>query len=117
MPWFAVSLLCECRIASDLPPDPMHELAILLVQARDEAEALLRGAQLGAKRQHAYRNSDGEEVSWVFQRVVECQSLYDRELADGMEVSSWLYEGERLCLNDDWFRPTPPADRAGKQDA
>ena len=105
MPLFAVSLLSECRVAGTLPPEPTYELAIHIVQAQDENEARARGAELGNNRQHAYRNADGEEVSWVFQRVVECQDLFDRELADGMEVSSWLYGGERLCLNDGWSAP------------
>lgn len=100
MPLFAVSLLSECRVAGAVLPDPMHELAIHIVQAQDEAEARARGAELGAHRQHAYRNSDGEEVTWIFQRVVECQDLFERSFSDGMEVSSWLYRGERLCLND-----------------
>lgn len=65
-----------------------------------------RGAELGAHRQHAYRNSDGEEVTWIFQRVVECQDLFERSFSDGMEVSSWLYRGERLCLNDGWSAPS-----------
>ena len=25
---------------------------------------------------------------------------------DGIEVSSWLYEGEHLCLNDGWSMPS-----------
>ena len=81
----------------------MQELAIHIVQAQDEAEAWTRGAELGARRQHAYRNLDGQEVTWVFQRVVECQDLFEHEFGDGMEVSSWMYKGERLCLNDGWI--------------
>lgn len=102
VPLFAVSLLSECRVAGNITSDPLHELAIHVVEALDEAEARARGSELGVKRQHAYGNADGEEVSWVFQRVVECQDLSDREMSDGMEVSSWLYKGERLCLNDGW---------------
>jgi len=104
VPLFAVSLFSDCRVAGVLPPDPMHELAIHIVQAQDETKALAQGAELGSRRQHTYRNSDGEDVSWVFQRVVECQELYDHELSDGMEVSSWLYRGKRLCLNDGWSK-------------
>ena len=105
MPLFAVSLLSECRVGGALPPEPLHELAIHVVQAQDENDARVRGAELGNNRQHAYRNAYDEEVSWVFQRVVECQDLFDHDLADGMEVSSWLYKGERLCLNDGWLAP------------
>lgn len=106
MPPFAVPLLCECHVAGALARKPMHELAIHLVQARDESEALARGTELGANRQHTYFNADGVEISWVFQRVVECQELYDRDVVNGMEVSSWLYEGERLCLNEGWSKPS-----------
>ena len=106
MPLFAVSLLSECRVAGVLPPDPMHQVAIHLVRARDEIEARALGAELGVKRQHGYRNGGGEEVLWIFQRVLECQDLVGPEFVDGMEVSCWLYEGERLCLNDGWS-PTP----------
>ncbi len=108
MPLFAVSLLSDCRVAGVLPPDPMHELAIHLVQAQDEADALAQGAKLGARRQHTYRNQDDEDVSWIFRCVVECQELYDREPSEGMEVSSWLYRGERLCLNDGWSNLPDP---------
>lgn len=107
MPLFAVSLLSECHLAGSPLPTPMREVAIHVVQARDEVEACTRGAEIGSGRKDAYRNMDGENVSWVFQRVVECQTLYDRDLADGMEVSSWLYEGERLCLNDGWSMESP----------
>lgn len=103
MPLFAVSLLSECRRGNAPLPTPMREVAIHIVQAQDEAEACARGAEIGAQRQHAYRDMEGENVSWVFERVVECQLLHDPALADGMEVSSWLYEGERLCLNDGWW--------------
>jgi hypothetical protein len=102
MPLFAVSLLLECRVSGILPPDPTRELAIHVVEARDAAEARARGAELGTRRQHSYSNVDGDEVSWVFRHVVECQDLPDLKLTDGMEVSSWLYSGERLCLNDGW---------------
>lgn len=102
MPWYAVSLLCECHVAGALPADSMRELAVHLVAAGDEAEARARGADIGAKRQHRYRNGEGEDVAWAFRGVVECQELCDRELADGMEVSSWLYRGERLTLNEGW---------------
>jgi hypothetical protein len=87
----------------------MREVAVHLVQARDDAEARERGAEIGSGRQHNYLNGDGEDVSWRFRRVVECQELLDSELKDGMEVSSWLYRGERLCLDDGW---SAPADRA-----
>lgn len=103
MPLFAVSLLSECSLVGAPLATPLREVAIHVVQARDEDEACARGARIGSERQHAYRNTDGENVSWVFQRVVECQTLYDRDFADGMEVSSWLYEGEKLCLNDGWL--------------
>ena len=105
MPLFAVSLLSRCRVTGVLAPDTMHELAIHIVQAEDEAGARARGAELGTDRQHAYRNADGEKVKWAFQCVVECQSLYGRDLADGMEVSSLLYRGDRFCLNDGWSVP------------
>ena len=87
MPLFAISLLSECRVAGVLPPQPMHQVAIHLVKARDEMEARARGTEMGVGRQHAYRNGDGEEVFWAFRRVVECQDLADREFVDGMEVS------------------------------
>ena len=87
----------------------MHEVAIHLVKARDETEAIACGVELGIKRQHTYQNSDGEEVLWVFQRVVECQGLIAREFVDGMEVSCWLYEGVRLCLNDGWSPRLKPS--------
>ena len=84
----------------------MREVAIHIVQAEDDVQACVRGTEIGSKREHAYRNVDGEDVAWVFRHVVECQELHDRELADGMEVSSWLYEGKRLCLNDGRSKPS-----------
>ena len=87
----------------------MHQVAIHLVKARDEMEARARGTEMGVGRQHAYRNGDGEEVFWAFRRVVECQDLADREFVDGTEVSCWLYEGERLCLNDGWSLVPEPS--------
>ncbi len=110
MPLFAVSLFLDCRVAGSLEPDVLHELAIHMVRAQDEDDARARGTELGTRHETTYRNADGDEVSWVFQRVVECQELLENELADGMEVSSWLYRGECLCLNDGWSAPTPQTD-------
>ena len=80
MPLFAVSLLSECRIAGVVRSSSMHALAIHIVQAEDKTEACARVIELGAKRQHIYLNMDAEEVSWVFQGVVECQDLHDQDL-------------------------------------
>lgn len=113
MPLFALSLLSVCRVADAHAGAPLYELAIHVVAARDEAEARERGADLGASRQLSYRNGEDADVSWVFERVVECQNLFADALSDGMEVSSWLFRGERLCLNDGWSPPPPsvPAER------
>ncbi|MGN8097108.1 DUF4288 domain-containing protein [Methylobacterium sp. 22177] len=102
-----MSLLSECRVAGAIPHAPLRKLAIHIVNAQDEAEACVRDAEIGLQRQNKFRNMNGEDAASIFQRVVECQTLYDRDLADGMEVSSWLYEGERLCLNDGWLAQSP----------
>src|SRR5579863_1462208 len=74
--------------------------AIHLVFAASEKEARARGAEIGRARETAYLNADGETVWDAFRGVVEVQSLLDERRFDGMEVSSWLYEGDRLIIEE-----------------
>ena len=43
---------------------------------------------------------DGETVRNTFRGIVEAQLLLDERLFDGMEVSSWMYGGDRLMLEE-----------------
>jgi len=99
---FAVSLLSICRVDTRTHYEPISELSIHLVFAENEAQARARGEKLGQQNNHSYKNKDQKDVLWIFERVVECQELSDTEFFDGMEVSSWIFPGEKLCLNDGW---------------
>jgi len=99
---FAVSLLSVCHVDTNARYNPVSQLSIHIVFAENEGEARERGKSLGERNNHSYKNMEGEDVRWIFERVVECQELAEKELFDGMEVSSWIFPGDRLCLSDGW---------------
>jgi hypothetical protein len=104
---FAVSLTFLLKVDTPNPPEPMRELAIHLVFADNEREAHAKGTDIGRARETAYLNVDGLTVRDTFQGVVELQELQEKHLFDGMEVSSWLYKGDRLILDEGWtHRPS-----------
>jgi len=99
---FAVSLLSVCHVDTSAHYEPVSELSIHVLLAETEADARERGEKLGQQKNLSYKNAGGEDVRWLFERVVECQDLNEKEFSDGMEVSSWIFPGEKLCLNDSW---------------
>ena len=100
MALFAVSLTFLLKVDAEDAPNPTRELAIHVLFADGEINARTKGADIGRARETAYLNANGEVVRHTFQKVVEVQQLLDKQLFDGMEVSSWLYEGDRLILKD-----------------
>ena len=102
MALFAVSLTFVLKVDAVDAPEPTRELAIHVVRAENEAEARVRGDVIGRARQLSYLNAYGEPVTDEFVEVVEVQLLSGDQLIDGMEVSSWLYQGERLVIEEGW---------------
>jgi len=109
MTLFAVSLLFSLEVqVSDLP-EPVRELAIYLLSANDTEDAKAKGERIGKAREISYENAAGEVVRDCFKAVVEVQLLYDTHIFDGMEVSSWLYRGDRLVIEEGRITATPAA--------
>lgn len=104
---FAVSLLFTLEVQAVDAPEPTRELAIYLLSAASREDAIAKGQLIGNARELSYENSEGETVHDVFQAVVEVQKLHDVAIFDGMEVSSWLYQGDRLVLGDGWIAAEP----------
>lgn len=102
MALFAVSLTFLLKVEAQDAPEPSRELAIHLVFAENEGEARAKGVEIGRARETTYLNAGGETVRDTFQGVVEVQQLLDDHLFDGMEVSSWLYQGDRLIIEEGW---------------
>jgi hypothetical protein len=107
-----VSLAFALTVETGDPQEPTRELAIHPVFAESEQAARTRGAEIGRARECSYLNPCGETVRDTFDGVAEVQSLLDERLFDGMEVSSWLYTGDRLTLGGGWTRsPSDALDR------
>ncbi len=94
--WFLLTLLSRSQSAT--PADHRrHEEAVYLVRARDQDDALEKAHQLGVASEHAYRNDDGEPVSWFYVGPVAVELLDEQDLDDGVEVwSRWTREPPAL---------------------
>ena len=66
-------------------PETIH-----LIQAENEAKALLKATDLGHSEEHNYPNEHGENVKWSFVCILEIQDLCEDNIFDGMEVFSTL---------------------------
>lgn len=110
MALFAVSLTFLLTVHAEDAPKPTRELAIHLVFAENEEEARVKGTDIGRARETSYLNAAGEVVQDTFRGVVEVKALIDDHLFDGMEVCYWLYEGDRLILEDGWTKKADAAD-------
>lgn len=109
MALFAVSLTFLMSVDAEGAPAPTRELAIHVVFAENEDEARTKAMKIGRARETSYLNAFGETVRDVFEGIVETQPLIDDHLFDGMEVASWLYEGDGLLIeNGRTSRPAKP---------
>ena len=109
MPLFAVSLTFSLDVQAPGPPEPIRELAIHVLSAANGEEAKAKGELIGKARETSYENAAGETVRDVFKAVVEVQELLDSTFFDGMEVSYWLYRGDRLDIEEGWLGAKPAA--------
>lgn len=102
---YAVSLKFMSSVEEQEPDEPLRELAIHLVFADDEAQARAKGKEIGRSLETTYRNVSNNEVRVIFEGIVQVQDLIGNGLFDGMEVSYWLYTGNRVNIDDNWIDP------------
>ena len=88
--WFGVRLRFRCEVGGRKSDAPLFEDSIRVVLATTEFDARVRADALGPREEHSYLNEAGEEVRWIFARVVEVQDLCISTLSDGAEVFSIL---------------------------
>ena len=95
--WFAARLLSEDLHPSEPNAAPLFEESIILLRARDAAEARARSEEMAARSETEYSNPDGHTVRWVFREVLEVQELVDDDIADGTEVYHALLGADELA--------------------
>jgi hypothetical protein len=107
--WFSALLRFESSIEGMNDWAPLSEESLVLVDARDEEEALEKARRLGDERQIHYKNYAGAQVRWRFVEVLEVQEVSEPELSEGVEVHyrmQWKARpGARLWVDD--LRPMP----------
>ena len=94
--WFAARLLSEGMHPDEPNAPTLFEESIVLLRARDTAEATRRAGEIGAKAETQYLNPSGDAVRWTFREVLEVQELLDDEIADGTEVYHALLRAEEV---------------------
>lgn len=93
MGWHSAVILYACDVGGEVIAEPLRELSIRVFRVDAGESPTLRAEELGKDGEHTYKNSEGEEVSWRYIRVVEIQDLCEEELSDGAEVFSALWRG------------------------
>jgi len=103
MSWFAARLLFE---SAHVPPvaDPMFEDRIILLEARDEREAMDCALSLGraSERAERYEGATGDKINWELRSVLDVKPLTSDVVGNGAEVyytflrPQEAYELERL---------------------
>jgi hypothetical protein len=94
--WFAARLLAEILHPTEPNAVTLFEESVVLVRARDSAEASRRAKEIGSKAETEYLNPDGDSVHWAFREVLEVQELLDDEIADGTEVYRALLRADEV---------------------
>lgn len=72
---YAAKLLFQFHVTGDRGKRRLCEERIINFQARSPREALARAKRRGKAGEHAYKNADGEKVSFELVGVVDLMSL------------------------------------------
>jgi hypothetical protein len=109
---FAANLLFRSSRNGMFGGENLWEESIVLVEARDVAEAEEKAGVLALSRQSSYVAMDGAQVAWVFFKVERVFELLDTPLRHGSELfSRHLRHSEvesMLSPFDDRERPAAP---------
>ncbi|MEH6420857.1 DUF4288 domain-containing protein [Pseudomonas sp. CGJS7] len=88
MTWFAASALFEGRHTGKNADANLWQESIYLIQDISSSEAELAARRIAISNEHSYRNSDGEEIKWVFVRLERICELQVDAIGSGTEVFS-----------------------------
>jgi hypothetical protein len=94
--WHSVEALFRCDVY-DEADNILYEKNIFLIDVDDTQDASEKAGRVALSLEHQYKNSEGNEVSWRFVKVLEIQDINEKELFDGVEVfSHLLWEHEKF---------------------
>ena len=99
--WFTASLFFEGIHHGDSSAEPLWEEIIVLLQASDHDSAHSLAAQIGTKRQHAYRVKAAAEhlLEWKFVKVERVFEIEADTLDSGTEIfARFLRASEAVSL-------------------
>ncbi len=67
---------------------PMFEESITLIKANTEAEARKSAECLAHSRGAKFKNEKGEEITWVFDKIIDIAPMLEDNLKDVTEIYS-----------------------------
>jgi hypothetical protein len=94
--WFTVSLLIEGVHVGQPPSESLWEEQLVLIRAKDEAEAQQQGEAYGRAEEHEYISATGDLVRWHFRRVERVHAINAETLDSGTEVFSRFLRPEEV---------------------
>jgi len=107
-PWLVCGLLCGglCAAAlQSLHEDGLHQRQRL---AREQAQLAAQHERLQAERAQAQRLAQQQvrwrELQWQQQRIVALQEALQSEAEQGLRLSRWQADGQRLLLQGQWLQ-------------
>jgi hypothetical protein len=93
MKWYVAELIVACRVGRSSPE--LWDKQIVLLRARSADLAYAVALETGKSRNHAYRNSVGNRVSWTFKGLANLEELLGNVIRSGTEVHSQLIRGKK----------------------
>jgi hypothetical protein len=120
--WFSVRVLFELVFGDETASGSHNrfEDRLILVRAKNEEEALAKGARFAEGTEEQYLSADGQTTGWTFSHVIEAHEILDSTLQDGTEIYSAFVDQDTaevlMCGADSpvkaWLRQHPGADPA-----
>jgi hypothetical protein len=117
--WYSVRVVVEIGLEAETDADFANrfEDRFILVRAKNEEEAMMKGTGFTEDNKEEYLNADRELARWGF-HVIEAQEILDSILQDGTELYSAFVDrdlADVLIRGGDspvkaWLRQHPGAD-------
>ncbi len=91
MEYFSARLIVVSLVDNGKPGKKnLCDESIMVFKAKDYQHAFERALELGKEHEHAYRNSNDQNVRWAFVEVAEVRCIGKK--IDGVEVTSKLFD-------------------------
>jgi len=87
MNWYTACCLYTTTIkGKTVKRGGLAEYRYFLLKAGNDNIARAKGLRIGKAKQHSYKNSAGEEVSWTFEKLIDIKEVLSEEVTEGTEM-------------------------------